>query len=441
MELYELGVLDLRAAISSGEVDASEAVASSLDRIDSARSLNAIVEARHQAGDEARQAKGSLLGVPVVVKDMFVDGGRTPTVGSRIGGHWLTGTAEMIERLRRAGAVVLAYSNLHEWGVGTTSAITATGPIRNPWDPDRVPGGSSGGSAAALAAGLVPAAIGTDAGGSIRIPASCCGVVGLKPTWGVVPMGGWVEGEDAPIDHIGPMARSVPDVRALFEVLTDGEVETVDTAQIKVGIARRHFFEDLDPAFARTIEDAIGYLNDIVADVREVEVDAVENGRHAIALLLLPHTANLLKEDLEKRPDDLQPETMNVVMLGAAMQESDIEQGRAVRDAISIGWEKVFTEVDVVITPTTPAPPPLISEQTYQLRGGVTNADLPNIALNGPMNLGGVPSLSLPCGKADGFSVNVTLTAARGRDAIVLSLGEALEVAFDGEFANRIADL
>jgi aspartyl-tRNA(Asn)/glutamyl-tRNA(Gln) amidotransferase subunit A len=442
MELHELGVLDLRAAISSGEADASEAVAASLDRIDASRSLNAIVEARHQAGDESRQAKGSLAGVPVVVKDMFVDGGRTPTVGSRICGHWLTGTAEVIERLRRAGAVVVAYSNLHEWGVGTTSAITATGPIRNPWAPDRVPGGSSGGSAAALAAGLAPAAIGTDAGGSIRIPASCCGVVGLKPTWGVVPTSGWVEGEGAPIDHIGPMARTVPDVRALFEVLVDGKVETVDPAQLRVGIARKHFFEDLDPTFARTIEDAIEYLDDVVADVREIEVDAVENGGHAIALLLLPHTANLLREDLERRPHDLQPETLNVLMLGAAMQEADIEQGRAVMEAVTVGWEKAFTEVDIVITPTTPAPPPLIAEQTYQLRGGATNAELPNIALNGPMNLGGVPSLSLPCGKApDGLTVNMTLTAARGGDAVLLSLGEALEAAFNGEFANRIADL
>jgi aspartyl-tRNA(Asn)/glutamyl-tRNA(Gln) amidotransferase subunit A len=245
MQLHELGLLDLCAAISSGDADAVEAVESSLDRIDAAGSLNAIVEARPQARDEARGARGPLAGVPVAIKDMFVDGGRAPTVGSRIGGHWLSGTAEVIDRLRRAGAVVVAYSNLHEWGVGTTSAITATGPIRNPWDSERVAGGSSGGSAAALAAGLVPAAIGTDAGGSIRIPASCCGVVGLKPTWGVVPMAGWVEGEDAPIDHIGPMARSVADVRALFEVLVDRRVERVDPKQITVGVARRHFFDDL----------------------------------------------------------------------------------------------------------------------------------------------------------------------------------------------------
>ena len=210
-------------------------------------------------------------------------------------------------------------------------------------------------------------------------------------------------------------------------------------SQQPVGIARWHFFDDLDPGFARTIEDAIGRLDGIVADVREIEVDAVENGGHAIALLLLPHTAKLLREDLEKRPDDLQPETRNVVMLGAAMQDSDIEQGWAIKDAITIGWEKAFAEVDVVVTPTTPAPPPLISEQTYRLGGAVTNADLPNIALNGPMNLGGVPSLSLPCGRVDDLSVNVSLTAAKGRDATVLSLGEALEAALDGEFANRIA--
>jgi aspartyl-tRNA(Asn)/glutamyl-tRNA(Gln) amidotransferase subunit A len=439
VELHELGLLDLSAAISSGDADAVEAVASSLDRIDAWGSLNAIVEARPQARDEAREARGPLAGVPVVVKDMFVDGDRAPTVGSRIGGHWLRGTAEVIDRLRRAGAVVVAYANLHEWGIGTTSAVTATGPIRNPWDPERVAGGSSGGSAAALAAGLAPAAIGTDAGGSIRIPASCCGVVGLKPTWGIVPMAGWVEGEEGLIDHIGPMARSVADVRALFEVLVDSRVETVDPTRITVGIARKHFFDDLDPSVARTIEEAIGHLRDIVADVREVEVDGVEDGGHAIALLLLPHTAKLLRKDLEKRPDDLQPETRNVVMLGAAMQDGDIEQGRDIRDAISTGWEKVFAEVDVVVTPSTPAPPPLVSEPTYRLGSGVTNVDLPNIALNGPMNLGGVPSLSVPCGKVDGFSVNVSLTAAKGRDATVLSLGEALEAAFDGEYAHRIA--
>jgi aspartyl-tRNA(Asn)/glutamyl-tRNA(Gln) amidotransferase subunit A len=125
--------------------------------------------------------------------------------------------------------------------------------------------------------------------------------------------------------------------------------------------------------------------------------------------------------------------------MGAAMQDSDIGQGQAVKDAITIGWEKAFAEVDVVVTPSTPAPPPLVSEQTYQLRGGVTNADIPNIALNGPMNLGGVPSLSLPCGKVDGLSVNASLTAAKGRDATLLSLGKALEAAFDGEFAHRIA--
>jgi aspartyl-tRNA(Asn)/glutamyl-tRNA(Gln) amidotransferase subunit A len=443
MDLHELGLLELKAAISSGRADAAEAVASSLDRIEKLRSsLNAIVETRPQAVDEARRAQGPLEGIPIAIKDMFVDGDRTPTVGSKIGGHWMSGTADVIQTLRRAGAVIVSYSNLHEWAVGTTSAITATGPIRNPWDTDRVAGGSSGGSAAALAAGLVPAAIGTDAGGSIRIPASCCGVVGLKPTWGAVPMGGWVEGHDDPIDHIGPMARSVADVRALFEVLVDGEVERVDPSELRLGIAREHFFEDLDPTLAQTVEDAVGHLDGIVADVREIEIDAVADGGHAIPLFLLPHTARLLREDLEKRASELQPETMNVVMLGAAMQKSDIEQGWAVREAVNTGWEKAFTEVDLVVTPTTPAPPPLISEQTYRLRGGVTNADLPNIALNGPMNLGGVPALSLPCGKMpNGLTANMTLTAAKGRDALVLSLGEALEAALGGEFANRIADL
>jgi aspartyl-tRNA(Asn)/glutamyl-tRNA(Gln) amidotransferase subunit A len=123
------------------------------------------------------------------------------------------------------------------------------------------------------------------------------------------------------------------------------------------------------------------------------------------------------------------------------MKERDIEQGLAVKEAISTGWEKAFAEVDVVVTPTTPAPPPLVSEQTYRLPRGEANADIPNIALNGPMNLGGVPAVSLPCGRAGSLSVSVTLTAARGRDGVVLSLGEALEAALDGRLANRVADI
>jgi aspartyl-tRNA(Asn)/glutamyl-tRNA(Gln) amidotransferase subunit A len=171
----------LVAGISDGSIDSGDTVAESLARIDAYNDrLKAFVAVRPEGPAEVVRGSGRLTGVPVGVKDVFVVDDRAPTMGSRVHAAGMRGTALVVERLRAAGAVVAGYTNLHEWAVGTTSIETATGPIRNPWNTDHVAGGSSGGSAAALAAGLVPAALGSDLGGSIRVPAACCGVVGLK---------------------------------------------------------------------------------------------------------------------------------------------------------------------------------------------------------------------------------------------------------------------
>ncbi|MDQ3646448.1 MAG: amidase, partial [Actinomycetota bacterium] len=223
----ELGVAALAAAVAREEPGARGAAAESLRRAAAGNPrLNAFVELCPEAVEATSTATGPLAGVPVAVKDFFVDHGRAPSCGSNVPASWMAGTAEILNRLRAAGAAIVGRTNLHEWGLGMTSAITATGPVRNPWDLARTPGGSSGGSAAAVAAGIVPAAIGTDAGGSIRCPAACCGIVGFKPTWGRVPMDGFAEAEGE-LDHIGPLARSVRDVRVVFEALIGAETTTV----------------------------------------------------------------------------------------------------------------------------------------------------------------------------------------------------------------------
>jgi aspartyl-tRNA(Asn)/glutamyl-tRNA(Gln) amidotransferase subunit A len=403
--------------------------------------LNSFVETRPEAIREAESARGRLAGVPIGLKDVFVVDGRPPTMGSRVRADWMTGTAEVVRRLRTEGAVIVGYTNLHEWAIGTTSIETATGPIHNPWGLDHVAGGSSGGSAAALAAGLVTAAIGTDRGGSIRVPAACCGVVGLKPTWGLVPAEGYA-GDGSEIDHVGPMARSVGDVRTLLEVIAPGDYAGPAPSDLVVGIPNNYFFDDLEPEMGHVMEGVVALVEPLVRRVVSVEVAGVETSRMAESLLALPPVAEQLGATLRDRYDEFHPATAQVLALGAEMSDEDRARGAAQRAAIIAGWDAAFSQVDVVLTPTLPGPPALIAEPTVELPSGPASADLAYIALNAPMNLGGVPSLALPCGETgEGWAVSSSLTAARGGDDVVLALGAALETALDGAYANRIAPI
>ncbi|HEX2296846.1 MAG TPA: amidase, partial [Actinomycetota bacterium] len=384
-DALSLGIGALRRALERGELDAAEVVAASVERAAS-DDLNAFVETRPEAVEEAARAEGPLAGVPLAVKDMLVDRDRVPTCGSRAHGAWLKGTATVVERLRAAGAAVVGYTNLHEWGVGMTSAFTATGPIRNPWDPTLVPGGSSGGSAAALAAGIVAAATGTDAGGSIRCPSACCGTTGLKATWGRLPTEGFV-GHGGAIDGVGPMARSVEDVATLFGVMAAEDVKLPAGGSLRVGIPATFFFDDLDPGVAAAVEDGIDALRRIAAGVREVDLPSAAMASFAVPALLLPLFADRLRD----RDDSaFQPPTANLLALGRSTTEEDRRQAAQVQDAVVADWERAFEDVDVVVTPTLPSPPAPVDTLLVELPSGPTSAELAYLRTNSPMNLGGV---------------------------------------------------
>jgi aspartyl-tRNA(Asn)/glutamyl-tRNA(Gln) amidotransferase subunit A len=421
--------VEIAQAVTEGRLDPRPGIEAGVAAARSVgRELNAFVEVRPEAVEES--GSGRLAGVPVAVKDMFVDRGRTPTCGSNVGAHWTDGTATIIERLRDAGAAIVGYTNLHEWGIGTTSSVSASGPIRNPRDRAHIAGGSSGGSAAAVAAGIVPAATGTDAGGSIRVPAACCGVVGLKPTWGAVPLDGFAEGTDGPpVDHAGPLARSVDDVRLLFDVMSAQTLAAPSVDDLRVGVLHEFFFENAEERVADAIRRSLESLRPKVASVTEVVLEGAELAQQALPLLLLTHTASLLKNDLEARPEAFQPASLNLLMLGTQMTEQDVAQADAMRVKVRSAWDRVFEMVDVVITPTIPGLPPPIGQDTLQLPSGEWSTELAFVAFNAPMNLGGVPALSIPCGEADGWSVSMTISAARGRDDLVLALGAAVEEA------------
>lgn len=397
--------------------------------------LNAFVEVLPP--DEA--GTGPLSGVTVAVKDCFYDRGRTPTMGSRVHPPLSDTTATVLDRLRGAGADIVGYTNLHEWAIGGTSTVTATGPIRNPWNTALIAGGSSGGSGAALAAGLVDLAIGTDTGGSIRIPAACCGVVGLKPTQDRVPTEGYV-GQGGPTDQVGPMGRDVASVRKLFECLVGEPLETIDGRPLRIGIASGFPFDNIKPEVAEPYESALQTIRSL-GPAKEIAFEDWDEQWWTNSALFINHTATQVAEDLRDRPHRFEPDALKVLWWGLSQSDEVIARQHLLKQRARQKWAAMFDDIDVLISPTLPSLPPPIADVEIRLPKDRSHADVSFGRLSGPMNLAGVPCLSLPCGLAGGMTINLSVTAASGRDEVALRFGEMFEEATNGAFRNRTAEL
>ena len=391
--------------------------------------FNAFVGPWHgpEAGAATGPFAGVLAGVPVAIKDCFYAADRTPTMGSRLHPGARPGTATVIERVVAAGARIVGFTNLHEWAVGGTSAISATGPIRNPRDPSLIAGGSSGGSAVAVATGAARAAIGTDAGGSVRIPAACCGVVGIKPTYGVVPMTGCVA-DGGPTDHVGALAGNVADAALLLEVMAGRRFEERAPASMRIGIARGPLFDDVQEPVGAAMAATTEVLANLVTIGDAFVDDMVELGRMN-GRLFLADTAARLGDDLDRRGGDLQPDTFALLDRARRFSARELGAARDARDEARARWMSMFEIVDVLVTPTLPALPPPIERLALELPSGIVEPNRAFGSLNGPMNLLGLPALSLPVAEAGGLTVNATFTAAPGNDGWVIALGRAFEEA------------
>jgi Asp-tRNA(Asn)/Glu-tRNA(Gln) amidotransferase A subunit family amidase len=436
---HELSIAELARAVGRGDLESTAPIDAALERIDALDPmLNSFIELRASASIEAREAGGPLRGVPIAVKDVFVDGGRAPTAGSRVRPTWLTGTALALSRLRDAGAVIVGYTNMHEWSLDMTSTVSAFGPVHNPWDRSRVAGGSSGGSAAAVSAALVPGAIGTDAGGSIRCPAACCGTVGFKPTWGVVPTDGYT-GDGGPYDHVGPMARSVEDVKLLLSVLAGRSFGDADLGGARVAVARTPFFDDAAEDVCAIVEGAVAAFAQRTGAVQAVTMRGLEDAVRGVSDLLAL-TAARMGETLQTRGGDLQPSTRRMLRWGAAAGANELAALAAARRRVRRRWDAALADADLVLTPTLPATPPPIAKPDVELPAGAVSASTAYLRWNAPMNVVGVPSLSLPCGMTpNGMPVGITISGRRGEDELVLAAGVALEDALDRRYVNQIA--
>lgn len=385
--------------------------------------------------------RGPLHGIPIALKDLIdVAGSHTTAASAQFKDRMATADAEIVRRLRAAGAVLLGKNNLHECAYGGSSLISYFGEPRNPWDAGRITGGSSGGSAAAVAAGMCVAAIGTDTAGSVREPPALCGVVGLKPTYGRVSVRG-VLPLSASLDHVGTITRRVGDAAIVLQAIAgydaqdaysadapvdDYITEMAQTKPIRIGVPRNFFYEDLDPEVAAAVEEALIVLRTLASESRDIKVDVPTDRTLQSAESYACH-----REFVARSPELYQPETLRRIRSGENVSPRQRENARRELQTLRTDARKLFANVDVLVTPATPIPAPEIAEfkkNPDELRP----RELLLLRNTRPFNVWGVPAISVPCGftKA-GLPIGLQIAGLPWEEATVLRLAHAYEQATD----------
>ena len=396
--------------------------------------------------------RGLLHGIPISLKDNIYTRGIRTTAGSKILRDFVPAQdAAVVVRLRRAGAIVLGKTNLHEFAYGVTTNNPHFGPTRNPWDTSRIPGGSSGGSAVALAVGSCYGALGSDTGGSIRIPSSLCGVVGLKPTYGRVSLRGVIP-LSWTLDHAGPMARTVRDVAVLYALvagydpLDPGSVAApfedplasieAGVRGMRLGIPRGHFFERTDAEVAALVRDAIRVLEKEGAVLDDVPFPPSELLLDTQRTIISADAAAYHADHLRDAADEIGTDVLARLRWTATLPAPDYALARRRRAEIRRDVVALFDRYDALITPTTAIAAPFAenadAKEQRAERGGAAPDAVAEAArltaLTSPFNLTGLPAISVPCGfTAAGLPVGMQIAAGPWREATVLRAARAYE--------------
>lgn len=465
------GINELKERIHSESSE--EIVYKYLERIESSK-LNAFITlAKESALSHARKIDseghdGALAGIPVAIKDNISTAGIRTTCASKI----LTGyvppyDAHVIERLKDAGAVIIGKTNMDEFAMGTSTETSFYGPTRNPWDMDRVPGGSSGGSAAAVAGGEAPLSLGSDTGGSVRCPASFCGVVGLKPTYGVISRFGLIAYANS-LEQIGPFAASVRDVAVLFDViagydprdstsvgnkspyLNTGTMEYSaslknDVSGLRIGVPEEYFGEGTDEKVEKAVWDAIHTLENLGASRVDVKMPHTKYALSAYYIIAMSEaSSNLARFDgmryglrtedsdwhttfSQVRAKGFGDEVKRRILLGtyalsAGYHEKYYLKALKVRTLIKQDFERAFRDADVLITPTMPYPAFRLGEKIDDPLS-LYLADVDTV----PINLAGVPSISVPCGFSQGLPIGMQVIGKHFDEAAILRTAYTFE--------------
>jgi indoleacetamide hydrolase len=456
-KLHDLGVAEAANAIRTGEIKAEALAEALLARAASHASLNAFIaldaeRVRAAARDADRQrgsgaSLGKLHGVPLALKDNLNTAEYATTGGTPgLAGNRPKRNAVIVEALLGAGAITLGKCNLHELAYGITNNNAAFGPARNPYAPDRIPGASSGGTGVAVAARLAPGGIGSDTGGSVRIPAALCGIVGLRPT-----TGRWSQAGIVPISHTrdtaGPMTRSVADCVLLDGVVTGGPTEVAPAALqgLRIGVPRKYFWENLEPELEQICESALRRLADagvVLVDV-DMSEEAAIDGEAGFPIALYETVTDLNKYLAEHQAGTdyaalvakvASPDVKGILqsLTGAgAIPEEAYKKALQQRSGLQDTYRRHFREhgIAAIIFPTTPAPAAKIGEdETFVLNGNVVPTFPTFIRNTSPGSVGGIPGISLPVGATKaGLPVGMELSGPSMSDHQLLAIAAAIE--------------
>ncbi|HEX6152036.1 MAG TPA: amidase [Solirubrobacterales bacterium] len=432
-EALDFSLREQAAAIAAGEVDPGELLEATLERIAERNpALNAVVETFPERSREmlAAAPAGPLHGVPVVIKDEWP----LPWRAQRFGAAEMLvptspGESGPYRALRDAGAVIVGVGNMHELGASSTGSISVYGPARNPWNPERCPGGSSSGPASAVAARLVAGAVGADGIGSIRYPAAYCGMTGLKPTFGRSAMAGHHMADVSSTIVSGPLCLDAADCRLLGSVLFGEELEPTDPSGLRIGVIRGEVSEDVAPQVREACEAAIEDLGrETGGEVREIQLPELEAATLATVLIANSESlGGITPERLNDLDPELSPIARGLLKYRVLLPAVATVKSQQVRTLARRTLAAVFDDVDVIAWPTVPAAAPPLEAPMVELPSGTLTADEANVRGGALANLTGIPAISVPVGSAEGLPIALQLQAAWGRDALLLDAAEAIE--------------
>jgi aspartyl-tRNA(Asn)/glutamyl-tRNA(Gln) amidotransferase subunit A len=436
------------ALLRAGKVSPVELVRACLRRIEMQNPvLNAFITVTAESAlREARDAeaemrrgewRGPLHGIPVAIKDMIDTAGVRTTGASAVYLDRIpSADAAVVSRLRRAGAILLGKLNMQEFAIGGSSVPSHFGPVRNPWDTSRIAGGSSGGSAAAVAAGLCFAALGTDTGGSVRQPAALCGVVGLKPTYGRVSNLGVLPLAPS-LDHVGPLTRNVEDCATVLEAIAGYERRDISSerrplklrpwpssvAGMRIGVPRAFFYDGLHPAVQRAVETALAALCDLGAHIEEVPLEVSTDRTVFQAEAYAAHA-----ELIAARPGRYLPETLAKLRRGASVDTLAYMRARLDLAQQRRRIAELFTRIDGLATPTVPVPAPRLLDYPQTFDEVLAWEAASMLRNTRPFNGLGIPTVTVPCGRTDeNLPIGLQVAAAPWQERRALLLGLAYE--------------
>jgi aspartyl-tRNA(Asn)/glutamyl-tRNA(Gln) amidotransferase subunit A len=442
MNLASLPLHEQRDLVKNKEAAASDLASACYRQIDRLNPiLNAFITVIKENEDEFPQA-GSLplMGIPIAVKDLYDTKGIRSTYGSKFfADHVPTEDAFVVQKIKKAGGKIIGKTNTHEIALGVTNNNPHFGPCKNPWDITRTPGGSSGGSAVAVATGMAMAALGTDTGGSIRIPAALCGVVGLKPTYGRVSLRGILP-LSWNLDHAGPITRKVEDAALMLQVM--GGYDEKDPVSVKtlpgdysshlrdgmtarkVALGVGSFIEEADAEILQAVRKAAEVLKEQGASIVEVNLDFLKEAALANALVTQADGAAFHRERLAEHPDWFGADVRQRLQNGAAFTITEYILARRTQAETIRKLETLFESVDTLLLPTTPITAPVLDGENALERARVLTR------FTAPFNLSGLPALSVPCGfSSENLPIGLQIVSRAWNEAGVLRAGYAFQEA------------